>query len=102
MPSDNFERFRHAILKKKQVICTYQSHVREVCPHVLGYKDGKEKVLTFQFAGTSKTGLPSLGEWRCFEVAQVGDLQMRDGAWKTAEHRERQTCIDQVVIEVLD
>jgi hypothetical protein len=42
--------------------------------------------------------------WRMavLEIAHVRDLQMRDGAWKTAAHTKCQTCVQQVVIEVSD
>jgi len=61
----------------------YRDHARASCPHILGYaEDGSEAVLVFQFAGGSSRGLPRSGAWRCFYLADVGDLQAHDGPWR--------------------
>jgi transposase InsO family protein len=39
------ELFRSAIAERKQVICIYKGHYREVCPHVLSWKGGHPYVL---------------------------------------------------------
>lgn len=101
MTSATYAIFRQAIAARKQVICTYQGHVREVCPHTLGHKDGQEKALTFQFAGYSSTGLPPSGQWRCLFLAQVDNAQLRDGPWHSGErHSRSQTCVAEVDIEI--
>src|SRR5882724_11554948 len=53
-----------AIEEKKQVIAMYDGYLREMCPHVLGSKDGVRHVLLFQFAGDSSQGLPPGGQWK--------------------------------------
>lgn len=99
--SRTFRLFHHAILKEKQVIFMYQGFRREVCPYILGHKDGVEKVLAFQFGGRSTRGLPRRGEWRCFELATVEDPVLRDGSWYgTSTHRTTQRCVDDVYIDV--
>jgi len=101
MPSATFTIFREAIASRQQVVCTYQSHIREVCPHTLGHKDGQEKALTFQFAGGSSTGLLPGGQWRCLFLAQVEDARLRSGVWHSGEgHSRPQTCVTDVDIEV--
>jgi hypothetical protein len=101
MPSAAYDLFREAVLGRKQVTCMYQGRYREVCPHVIGYKAGQEKVLTFQFGGQSSSGLPPGGEWRCLFLAQVRDAQLRDGEWHTGHsHLRPQTCVDNVDAEV--
>lgn len=42
MNSENYTIIRNAILNKQQVIFVYQGHIREMCPHVIGTKEGKE------------------------------------------------------------
>jgi hypothetical protein len=101
MPSSTYQLFRRAILTRKQVTCTYRRRYRELCPHILGHKDGREKALTFQFAGGSNSGLPPGGEWRCLALAEVRDARLRDGAWHTGHrHRQTQACIDAVDVDV--
>jgi predicted DNA-binding transcriptional regulator YafY len=101
MPSAIYQIFRTAIRERKQITCAYNGCRREVCPHVLGFKDGQEMALTFQFAGDSNSGLPPGGEWRCLALAQVSDARMRDGPWHTGcSHRTTQVCVDIVDLDV--
>ncbi len=102
MPSDVFELFRRAIAEKKQVVFDYQGLRREACPHTLGYKHGNEHALVFQFAGQSSRGLPPGGEWRCVDLHGVAFPMIREGQWHTAPNHSRpQTCVDQIVEEVV-
>jgi hypothetical protein len=96
-----YRLFREAILTRKQITCIYHQHYRELCPHVLGYKDGQEKALTYQFAGESTSGLPPGGEWRCLVLAQVHSARLRDGEWHTGDrHSKTQACVDIVDLDV--
>jgi hypothetical protein len=52
---------RQAIIDKHQILATYKDHHREMCPHVIGTKTGRQQALFFQFAGSSSTGLPPGG-----------------------------------------
>jgi predicted DNA-binding transcriptional regulator YafY len=100
-PSATFKLFHRAILERKQVTCTYSGHYREICPHVLGHKDGEEKLLAFQFAGKTSTKLPPAGEWRCFKVMDIRDAATRDGRWYSgSQHRSASKCVDEVYIDV--
>jgi hypothetical protein len=58
MPSATYNIFRDAILREKQVTCWYGKDYREVCPIIIGHTDAEEKVLTYQFGGTSGRGRP--------------------------------------------
>ncbi len=101
MPSATYEIFRQAIVGKKQVVCTYQGFSRELCPHTLGYTDGRERSLSFQFAGGSSRGLPPGGQWRCMNLDEVQNPQIKDGPWHTGPtHLKPQTCVKQVQVEV--
>jgi hypothetical protein len=92
---------RAAILAKQQVTCIYDGLQREVCPHALGRKNGKEQVLVFQFAGQSSRGLPPGGEWRCMQVARISNAAAEAGEWHTGTgHSRPQTCVDQIDVEV--
>lgn len=96
-----FDLFVRAVREKKQVTCDYQGRHREICVHVVGWKDGREQALSFQFAGQSSKGLSPGGEWRCMDVGQVSNVQLRDGSWHTgATHSKPQTCVDKIAAEV--
>ena len=102
LPSGTYGIFRRAILERKQVVCRYKGLRREVCPQVIGWKDGFEKVLAFQFGGESSQDLPPDGEWRCMFVEQVREASLRDGPWHTGHnHRRPQTCVDEIDVEAM-
>lgn len=90
-----------AILEMKQIVATYQGRYREMCPHALGTKNGRRQALFFQFAGESSRGLPRGGEWRCIPVDELADVSIRGGAWHTDDrHSQRQSCVDEIDVEV--
>lgn len=99
--SANYDLFRKAALEGKQVTFDYKGYRREACTHVVGLKHGLEKVLLFQFAGGSSSGLPPTGEWRCVFVSEVENLQLRVGPWFSRDsHKRPQTCVDEIDVEV--
>ena len=104
MPSQTYNTIREAIAKKQQVVATYNGYIREMCPHVIGYKDGKEQALFYQFAGESSSGPIVDGSeknLRCIPIAGLSNISVRDGDWHTStNHSRRQTCVDRVDLEV--
>jgi hypothetical protein len=92
---------RDAIEKKLSVSATYNGYVREMCPHVLGTKKGKQHCFFFQFAGQSSKGLPAGGEWRCIPLSGLTVHKVYGGPWHTGEGPlEEQTCVDTVDVQV--
>ncbi len=101
MPSPTYLLFRAAILGRKQVTCLYRGKRRELCPHVLGFRNGRERVLAYQFGGESASNLPPGGEWRCLNLDEVRQARMQGGDWHTGErHSTAQSCIDIVDVDV--
>jgi uncharacterized protein len=99
--SEVFRLFHQAILRRQQIALRYNHQHREVCPYILGHKDGRETALVYQFGGKSSRGLPRGGEWRCLALAEVSDLTVREGAWYgDAKHRRTQRCVDDVFVDV--
>jgi predicted nucleic acid-binding protein len=99
--SSTFALFHEAVLQRKQITCLYQEQYREICPHIIGHKDGQEKALVYQFGGGSTSRLPSKGEWRCFELSKVRDAALREGPWHSGdEHGKTQRCVDKLYIDV--
>lgn len=101
MPSETYRLFAKAIRERKQIVCTYQNYLREVCPIILGHTDGREQALTLQFAGGSSRGLPPGGQWRCLRLAEIGDVRLREGPWYSGEgHSQPQGCVEDVDLDV--
>jgi general stress protein 26 len=100
--SESYRHIWQAARARKQVTFTYGEHYREVCPHIVGYKQSKEAaVLAFQFGGTSSKGLPPNGEWRCFTIDKMTDIQPRGGRWHSGGgHSKTQPCIQLVDVDV--
>jgi hypothetical protein len=95
-----FRLFHRAILNRQQIVCVYQRHSREICPIILGHKDGAERALVYQFAGMGSRG-PVRGEWKCLNMAEVKDAKTRHGRWYSGDkHRSQQRCVDEVFIDV--
>jgi hypothetical protein len=101
MPSDAYNLFRQAILEERQVMCAYGGHRRELCPHIIGHTKGEEKVLAFQFGGTSSSTLPPRGQWRCLVLANVTEISLRDGPWRSgSNHSQQQRCVEDIDLDV--
>jgi len=99
--SDAYSIVRQAILDKEQIVATYRGHRREMCPHVIGTKEGRLQALFFQFAGSSSSGLPPGGAWRCIPIEGLSDVVSQAGAWHSGgDHTQPQTCVDLVDVEV--
>ena len=99
-----YKLIRHAIVKKEQVTGTYDGHYREMCPHLIGTKDGRPQALFYQFGGANSSGLGPSGSpenWRCIPISGLSDVESRDGPWHTApNYSQLQTCVDQIDVEV--
>ena len=99
MPSATYILFRDAIRAEKQVVCTYDSRLRELCPHIIGTnKRGEEVVLAWQFAGESSGKLP---QWRCLNLANVRNARLRDGRWyEGGSHKTEQVCVSKIDLDI--
>ena len=104
MNSNTYEMVRKAIIEKKQIVAVYQEHKREMCPHVIGTKNGRNQALFYQFGGTSSSGIIDSGSknnWRCIPIDGLNIVEVRDGDWYSfSGHTKPQTCVDEVDVEV--
>jgi hypothetical protein len=90
MGSALFETLVEAIRRRKLVLCAYQGFPRVCCPHSIGWTQGVERLLTYQFAGDSSQGLPAHGEWWCFDIhAKCNNIRGRMAYWPTAFTAEK-------------
>ena len=102
MASSTYELFAESIQGQKQIVCRYRGHGREVCPILLGWaKNGEEAALVFQFAGETSNGPLAKADWKCFRLAGVSNVRLRDGPWYAgSNHSQRQSCVDTVDFDV--
>jgi predicted nucleic acid-binding protein len=98
--SEAFRLFHRAILNRRQVSMRYKGELRQICPYVLGHRDGAETLLAYQFGGASAAG-GSVPGWRCFRLSEIEAPVTQKGAWHgAASHRKRQRCVETVYIDV--
>jgi hypothetical protein len=105
--SEIYAIIRLAIMNKDIVIATYHGHVREMCPHVLGKKNGRAQAFLYQFAGGSDSGLEpdgSWSNWRCLFIDELSDVSIKKslGEWHTAPNysSSTQNCVDDIEFKV--
>lgn len=102
--SYEYDLVKQAIIEKKQIFATYQGYDREMCPHAIGTKNGRQQALFYQFGGESSRGriiADSPQNWRCLRIDELDDVRLVNGEWKTgANHSRPQTCIDIIDVEV--
>jgi hypothetical protein len=99
--SPTYTLFVQAMRERKQILCRYDGYAREICPVMLGHNRGEEVALVFQFGGSSRSGLPRGGQWKCLHLSKATDVSLRDGPWRAdAAHRRAQTCVDDVDLDV--
>ena len=101
-PSTAYRIIWKAIRARKQIVCSYKNRPREVFPHILGYKaSGEAAVFMYQVGCESSQQLPPGGDWRCFDLDGIADIQVREGSWRGgSRHRQAQTCIQFVDVDV--
>src|SRR5579864_2940042 len=77
------EVLREAIAEKRCVRLSVAGATRFVCPHALGFKDGRPRLLAFQYEGASNSGLAAGGQWRSFFVQDIEAASLIEGAWRS-------------------
>ena len=98
---DSWEQLAIAIENRQQVIATYAGRRRAFCPHALGHKAARRHVLAYQFDAERALGEPPTTGWRCLDVDQIDDIEVRDGEWHTAANIfNPQSCLDTIDVEV--
>jgi len=98
----NLELLKQSIESKSCATCVYDGLPREICPHVVGYKDGRLQALSFQYGGATSTGpIGPSGGWKCMVLDKIERLTLVTGTWRTGDsHSQPQTCVDDVLAEV--
>jgi hypothetical protein len=76
---------KSAILGRRCVMLRGEGLRRKLCPHALGFKNKRLKLLAFQYGGDSASGLPASGGWRSFLVDGIEWAELTDGAWRSSD-----------------
>ena len=94
-----------ALRTRRPVALRYHGHDRIVCPHALGWKDGRARVLSYQVGGGTSTGrLPAdpTQRWRYLFIDEIEAATIIDAPWRTAPNYSPATAngIDELVIAI--
>jgi hypothetical protein len=84
-----WDLLQQAIAEHNTVKVRYHGHERLICPHLLGWGNGRAKLLSYQAAGTTSTGpLPPLPRqrWRSMFVDQIEHAVITNDPWQTADN----------------
>ena len=77
-----------ALRQRRPVRVSYHGHQRLICPHALGWKNGKAMLLGYQTGGHTSTGtLPAAAtnRWRNFFVDDIDAVTAEHAStWQTA------------------
>ena len=71
---------RQAIAERKTITARYHGHVRVLSPHVIGWRNGRAKLLSYQPAFTEDAG----HQWRSMFIDELEDAAITDLPWLTA------------------
>jgi predicted DNA-binding transcriptional regulator YafY len=76
-----------ALRQQRPVRLTYHGRQRTVCPHALGWKNGRALLLAYQSAGPAHSAAEPRQGWRNLFVDDISDVTLADAAtaWESAE-----------------
>ena len=75
-----------AINDKRTIRVSYHDHERLLCPHLLGWRNGRAKVLSYQSAGTTSQGVIAGNprqRWRSMFVDEIEGAVLTNDIWQT-------------------
>jgi len=78
-----------ALEQRRPVRARYHAAERILCPHALGWKNGRAKVLAYQVGGTTTRGpLPADPRqcWRSMFIDEIESPIITDDSWATADN----------------
>jgi WYL domain len=95
-----------ALTERRPVRIRYHGTDRVVCPHALGWKNGRPKVLAYQPGGTTSRGpLPPdpHQRWRSMFIDEIEQATIAEDPWATAaNYSSTSNGIDQLAIAISD
>lgn len=82
-----WEILERALTQRRTVQARYHGHQRLLCPHALGWKNGRAKALVYQVDGHTSSGpLPTDARqrWRSMFIDEIEGPTITDEEWQTA------------------
>lgn len=82
-----WEVLRQAIAERKTLKARYHGRDRLLCPHLLGWRNGRAKLLSYQASpATTEHQLAAnpRHRWRSMFVDELDELAITDDPWLTA------------------
>ena len=74
-----------ALADRRAVRATYHDRLRIICPHALGWKNARAKVLVYQTSILGPHDHNPRG-WRSLFIDEIHDAILSDDPWTTAEN----------------
>lgn len=100
--ASTWDLLTQALLDRRPIRARYHGHDRILCPHLLGWKNGRPKVLAYQTSGTTSTGhLPgdSRQRWRSLFVDELEHATLADEPWQSAgNYTLTPNCVDRITL----
>ena len=75
-----------ALADRQPVLARYHGHERVLCPHALGWRGQRAKVLAYQVGGTTSTGALAGAQdrrWRSMFVDEIEGAVIVEGRWES-------------------
>jgi len=94
---------QQALREKRPVRARYHGTERLLCPHILGWKNGRPKVLCYQASSTDRPHPADHPEqqWRSMFVDEIDQPAITDEPWQSAHNYSHATnAVDQLEIAV--
>jgi len=84
---NTYEKIHFAIKNRQLIKSTYLGVIREMCPHVLGVKNGCSRTLFYQVKTISPIGVIQYTEniWLCIPLHELEDVQVIKGNWRSTK-----------------
>jgi hypothetical protein len=90
-----------ALNHRRAVRACYHDKLRIICPHALGWKNGRAKALVYQTAIFAPTHAPDPRGWRSLYIDDIHDAAISGDQWQTADNYTPQTTgIDTIAIAI--
>jgi hypothetical protein len=75
-----------ALAGRRAVRARYHDHLRVLCPHALGWKNGRPKALVYQTAIVDHHSTHDPRGWRSLFVDEIQDAIITNDQWHTAHN----------------
>ena len=92
-----------ALTQKHPVVLRYHGQDRILCPHAIGWKNGRLRVLSYQVAAPGTKPRPDPAQcWRCMFLDEIEAAVITDGPWQSASNYSPNSAngIDDIVLAV--